>query len=93
MSTATNQTPDKPSKKKKRDLSFDEAKKLKRAVSNAEKKIERFETRMKEIETLMADPKYYMSPEQAKTDQEYAKIKKDLEEAYQTWEKASAEME
>lgn len=93
MSTATNQTPDKAPKSKKRDLSFDEAKKLKRAVSNAEKKIERCENRISEIEVLMADPKYYMSPDQAKTDQEYARLKNDLKQAYETWEKASAEME
>jgi len=93
MSTATNQTPDQPQKKKKRELSFEEAKKLKRAVSNAEKKIERCENRIGEIELLMADPKIYLSPNQAKIDKEYKKLKADLKEAYVTWEKASAEME
>lgn len=74
-------------------LSFEENKKLKRAISNAEKKIARFENRIEEIEAMMADPKYYLSSEQAATDKEYYQLKKDIEAAYRIWEEATEELE
>ena len=76
-----------------RELSFEERKRLQRAVSNAEKKIERLEEDLVKFQKLMADPEFYAKPDATKTMQAYEAKKKELEGAMEEWEMATMELE
>lgn len=75
------------------ELSYEEKKKLTRAVQNAEKRIERLEAEITKIELEMADPSFYQSAHAEKTMEKYKTKKEDLEAAYTDWEKAQEEFD
>lgn len=70
------------------ELSYEEKKRLTRAVQNAEKRIERLEKEITKIELEMADPSFYQSPNAEKIMEKYKGKKQDLETAYSEWEEA-----
>ncbi|NET34302.1 MAG: ABC-F family ATP-binding cassette domain-containing protein [Cyanothece sp. SIO1E1] len=70
------------------ELSYEEKKRLTRAVQNAEKRIERLEQEITKIELEMADPAFYQSPDAEKIMEKYKGKKQDLEAAYSEWEEA-----
>lgn len=84
---ASDETPA-PSPSSKPELSHEERKTLMRAVSQAEKKIERLESKMNKIEVEMAKPEFYNRSDAAKVMQEHGQLKKDVETAMEDWEKA-----
>lgn len=66
----------------------------KKKNQDAEREIERYETRKAELEELMADPELYAEQEAwTATSKEYAQIERHLERAYGRWEEAQAAME
>jgi ATP-binding cassette subfamily F protein 3 len=75
------------------ELSYEEKKRLTRAVQNAERKIERLENDITKIELEMADASFYQSPKAAATMGKYKDKKKDLEAAFIEWEKAQEEFD
>jgi ATP-binding cassette subfamily F protein 3 len=76
-----------------RELGFEERKRLQRAVSNAEKKVERLEEELAKFQQLMADPEFYKKAEANKTLQSYEAKKKELAAAMEEWEMATMELE
>jgi ATP-binding cassette subfamily F protein 3 len=72
----------------KKELSFEERKRLIRAVQNAEKKIEKLEGEIEAFEAKMADPSFYENPDSQKQMEQYGQKKKDLEQAMEDWEAA-----
>jgi len=81
-----------PPKAPKRELTYEERKRLTRAISQAEKKIEKLEAEITAFEARLADPDFYSNPEAYKQLEAYQKAQKDLELAMQEWEKAEKEM-
>lgn len=75
------------------ELSYEEKKRLTRAVQNAERKIERLEKDITKIELEMADASFYQSPKAAATMEKYKTKKKDLETAMLEWEEAQEEFD
>lgn len=73
------------------ELSYEEKKRLTRAVQNAERKIERLEKDITKIELEMADASFYQSPKAEATMEKYKAKKKDLEFAMLEWEEAQEE--
>jgi ATP-binding cassette subfamily F protein 3 len=67
-----------------------ETRTLKRAVEQAEAEIQRLEARKAEIEKILAEPEFYKrgSDVSAITD-EYALLRKKIEEAYRIWNRAT----
>lgn len=76
-----------------KELSYEERKQLLRAVSNAEKKIEKLEAKIAKIEKEMAKPEFYERADSQKVMDEYAQAKKDLTPAMEAWEEATMAME
>ena len=74
-------------------LSFEERKKLMRAISNSEKKIEQLEEKIAKVEAEMADASFYESPDSEKKMKEYSEMKKELDEVMERWEEATIELE
>lgn len=71
-----------------------ERNRLKRAVSDAEKQIEKGEARKHQIELDMSNPLTYADKEKiVLLQREYATLKKELEDAYRRWEEAQFELE
>ena len=77
----------------KEELSYEERKQLLRAVSNAEKKIERLEEQIEKIEEKMADPSFYEDPKSADIMKDYQAKKDALDEAMEAWEEAQMKLE
>lgn len=77
----------------KKEISFDDRKRLQRNVSNAEKNIERLEEEIAKIEAQMADVDFYSKPDSKKVLATLDQKRKALEEAMQTWEAAQMELE
>lgn len=75
------------------ELSYEEKKRLTRAVQNAERKIERLEKDITKIELEMADASFYQSPKAEATMEKYKAKKKDLENAMVEWEQAQEEFD
>ncbi len=75
------------------ELSYEEKKRLTRAVQNAERKIERLEKDINKIELEMADASFYQSPKAEATMEKYKAKKKDLEHAMVEWEQAQEEFD
>ena len=66
----------------------------KRAVTEAEREIERHESRKAELEALMADPDLYGDQERwSAVSKEYNQVERHLERAYQHWEEAQQAIE
>ena len=65
-------------------------KKAERAVEDSEKKISKFEQRLKELDTLLCDPK---NAADMTLVTEYTDIKKGLDEEVERWERLSEELE
>ncbi|WP_367390232.1 ABC-F family ATP-binding cassette domain-containing protein [Lewinella sp. LCG006] len=80
-------------KQPKVELSYEERKKLIRALSNAEKRVERLEEDIEKLETLMSDPDFYTkSDAQEKIDLHQQK-KEELILAMEEWEEAQMNMD
>ena len=77
----------------KKELSYEDRKQLQRAVSNAEKKVNRLEERIKNFEVQMADPNFFTKPESQKVSREYAAAKEELEIAMLEWMEAQEALE
>lgn len=77
----------------KKELSYEDRKRLQRAVQNAEKRIEKLEEEIAAIEGQMADPVFYERSDAAKISDTYHQKKSELEEAIQEWEVAQMEMD
>lgn len=86
---ATNAAPAEPVKV----LSHEERKKLTRAVSNAEKRIQRIEEDIAALEKKMADPAFYDGADVDKVTIDYEQKKIDLGKAMEEWETAAMELE
>lgn len=84
-------TPDES--KAQKQISYEERKKLMRAISNAEKKIDKLESAIMEFEKKMEDPDFYQNPNADNEIKQYQQMKKDLESVMQEWEDASVELE
>lgn len=79
--------------KPKIELSYEERKKLTRAVSNAEKKIDRIEGEIAKLEGLMSDPEFYQKPDSADTIKKHQELKADLDVAMEDWEAAQEKLD
>lgn len=77
----------------KEELSYEERKKRMRRLSTAEKKIERIEEQIAEIELKMADPSFYGDANAQVVMKDHAQLKRDLEGAMEEWEEASMEID
>jgi ATP-binding cassette subfamily F protein 3 len=66
----------------------------KKKSDEAEREIERYESRKAELEALMADPDLYGDQERwSATSKEYGQVERHLERAYQRWEEAQQAIE
>lgn len=75
------------------ELSYEERKKLTRAVSNAERKIEQLEEKIAAFEVKMAVPSFYEDPNHEKEMQKYSTLKSDLEDVMSNWEEAQEKLD
>lgn len=78
---------------KKPELSFDERKRLQRAISSAERAVEKLETEIADMEAKMANPSFYDQPDASKIMEQHGQKKKALDEAMEAWEEAQMELE
>ena len=77
----------------KRQQKYDQLKPLKKKMEPLEDNIEELEARKEEIEDLMAQPDFYDDQEQVKEiSMEYEKLKAELVEVYDKWEKLATQM-
>ncbi|RMG82198.1 MAG: ABC transporter ATP-binding protein [Bacteroidetes bacterium] len=90
LSTPANKNEKPAESTPKVELSFEERKKLMREVSNAEKKIDRIEAQIADIESRMANPAFYEESGHEKVLAQYGDLKKDLEKALEDWERAQS---
>ncbi|MEL6968919.1 MAG: ABC-F family ATP-binding cassette domain-containing protein [Bacteroidota bacterium] len=86
-------TPASDQKAKVVELSYEERKKLTRAVSNAEKKIDRLENEITKLETQMSDPNFYQQTGANETVQKHQALQADLNTAMEEWEAAQAKLD
>ncbi|MCH2081534.1 MAG: ABC-F family ATP-binding cassette domain-containing protein [Saprospiraceae bacterium] len=77
----------------KKTLTFEERKRLMRAVSNAEKKIERLEEEIAKMEAIMAEESFYEKPDYPEEMKKYNSKKEELEKVMENWEAAQMELE
>ncbi len=77
----------------KRELSFEERKKLQRIVQNAERNVEKLEEDIALLQEKMAAADFYNNPEATKVIEMLRKKKEALEEAMLAWEEAQLELE
>lgn len=77
----------------KKELSYEDRKRLQRAVQNAEKRIEKLEEEIAVIEEQMADPSFFERTDASKISETYHRKKSELDEAIQEWEVAQMEMD
>ncbi|HUU52520.1 MAG TPA: ABC-F family ATP-binding cassette domain-containing protein [Candidatus Heimdallarchaeota archaeon] len=71
-----------------------ERNRLEKEIARIEEKIDGMETRMREIEEKLAHPETYQNGKQvAQFRKEYTRLKKDLEESIDSWEKDKLELE
>ncbi|MGH1436442.1 MAG: ABC-F family ATP-binding cassette domain-containing protein [Lewinella sp.] len=75
------------------ELSYEERKKLTRALSNAEKKVERLENDIEKLETLMSDPDFYSQSDAQDKIALHQKKKDELTVAMEEWEEAQMNMD
>ena len=72
----------------KKELSYEERKRLLRAISKAEKKVEKLEGEIEAIEKEMADPSFYEREDAVAVTKKYDSKKNELDEAIEEWEEA-----
>lgn len=77
----------------KAELSYEERKKLTRALSNAEKKIDKLEQEIAAQLELMNDPTFYTSPTANDVIKKHKALEADLEAAMEQWEEVQIKME
>ncbi len=82
-----------PSNPKPSALTFEDRKRLQRAIQNAEKKIEKLEEEIAKFEGDMADPAFFSRPDAQNYLQRYQGKKQELDLAMQDWELAQTELE
>ena len=75
------------------ELSYEERKRLMRAVDRAEKKIGKLEEKIESFETKMADPNFFQQANAEQEMKQYSQLKKDLEQAMEEWEEAQMQLE
>jgi ATP-binding cassette subfamily F protein 3 len=75
------------------ELSYEERKRLTRAVSNAEKKIERLEGKIAELEGRMSKTDFYQAPDHQAIIEQHQAAKAELEVALEEWEEAHEKLE
>ncbi len=75
------------------ELSYEERKKLTRAVSNAEKKIGRIEEEIAKIEQVMSDPNFYTQPDSTETFKKHQELKEELDVAMEIWAEAQEKLD
>ncbi len=68
-------------------------KKLERTVQNQERKIEQLEANIAKIETEMGEEGFYQKENAQQVLDKYKQLKKELDEAMETWEQATEELE
>jgi ATP-binding cassette subfamily F protein 3 len=83
-STTTSETETPP----KKELTYEERKRLLRNISKAEKKVERLEKEIDKIEKEMADPTFYERDDAVAMSKKYDTKKQELEAAMEEWEDA-----
>ncbi|MEM1214080.1 MAG: ABC-F family ATP-binding cassette domain-containing protein [Bacteroidota bacterium] len=94
ISTSNNQAKAKAAAKNaKPELSYEERKRLTRAVSNAEKKIERLEADIAKLEQEMLDPNFYLSDNANDLMAKHKQKQTDLEAAMEAWEEAQTKLD
>ncbi len=76
----------------KKELSYEDRKRLTRAVAQAEKKIEKLEADIAAFEAKMADTDFFSQTDSEKQLQAYQKAKEDLLAAMEEWEVAEREL-
>ena len=74
-------------------LSYEDRKRLQRAISKAEKQVERLEEKIEMVEAAMADPSFYEQPDSEEKMKAYGELKQQLEQAMEEWEEAQMEFE
>lgn len=74
-------------------LNHEDRKRLQRAVSNAERKIEQLEEAIAKLEVRMADPNFYTAPDMGKIMDQHNGKKAELAAALEEWETAQMELE
>ncbi len=79
--------------KPKSTLSYEERKRLQRAVSNAEKKVKRLGEEIKKQEKIMADPSFYEQADAQTVIKKHQDLKADLEKAEEAWLEAQMVLE
>ncbi len=77
----------------KKEISFEERKRLMRALSNAEKKVERLEGEIAALEEKMAAADFFEKPDAVKLTQSYNDKQAELEKAMAEWEEAQLAVE
>lgn len=75
------------------ELTYEERKKLIRALSNAEKKVERLEEDIEKLETLMSDPDFYTKSDAQEKIALHQQKKEELILAMEEWEEAQMNMD
>lgn len=78
---------------KKPALSYEDRKRLQRAISKAEKQVERLEGEIGNMEQAMADPAFYEQSDSEEKMKTYGELKQELEKAMEQWEEAQLELE
>jgi ATP-binding cassette, subfamily F, member 3 len=81
------------SKSKAVESSPEDKKKWIKEATNAEKKIKLLETDLHELGKLMAEPDFYQRMDAAEIGSKYQQYQKQMEEAFESWEKAQFHLE
>lgn len=74
-------------------LSYEDRKKLMRAIDRAEKQVEKLEQKIIDFEDKMTDPSFYEKDDADKELKKYGQLKSDLDEAMEAWEEAQLELD
>lgn len=74
-------------------ISYEERKKLMRAIDKAEKEVEKLEEKIADFEEKMADPEFFQQPNAEDQMKAYSQMKIDLEQAMEDWEEAQSELD
>ncbi len=77
----------------KREISYEERKRLQRNVSQAEKRIEKLEEELVKLEQVMGDMSFYERPDAHQVTKDYQQKKAALEEAMSEWEEAQSALD
>ncbi len=74
-------------------LSFEDRKRLNKAVTNAEKQVEKLEAQLEKIAIQMAEANFYERSDAEKVMKQHKETQKELEMAMEAWEMAQLELE